>query len=154
MFRRLADPCRRAAAGAFALGVLALAAASPSAAASLEAVRVGAHPDFTRLVLDTSHSLAPAISRPAPTTLHLDLAAAPDPVPDGALAPPAEGLIARIAVTATAGGSRLEVALAEPARVKAAFALAPGDGRWHRYVVDLEPDPDRKSTRLNSSHYS
>jgi N-acetylmuramoyl-L-alanine amidase len=145
MFRRLAAPCRRAAAGAFALGVLALAAAAPAAAASLEAVRVGAHADFTRLVLDTSHSLAPAIRRPAPTTLHLDLAAAPDPAPDGApdatLAPPAAGLIERIAVTATAAGSRLEVTLAEPARVKAAFALAPGDGRWHRYVVDLEPDP-------------
>jgi N-acetylmuramoyl-L-alanine amidase len=31
--------------------------------------------------------------------------------------------------------------LTAPARVAEAFALAPGDGRWHRYVVDLERDP-------------
>jgi N-acetylmuramoyl-L-alanine amidase len=115
----------------------ALSAPSLAAAASLEAVRVGAHGDFTRLVLDTSRSLAPAITRPAPTTLLLELKAAPA----AGLRTRAGGLVERVAVRATAGGSRLEVTLAEPARVKAAFALAPGDGGWHRYVVDLEPDP-------------
>ena len=135
MLRRLTKTWRRA---VTRIGLAAaLAAPSLAAAASLEAVRVGAHADFTRLVLDTSRSLAPAITRPTPTTLALELTAAPAT----GLTPRAGGLVEGVVVRATAHGSRLEVALTEPARVKAAFALAPGDGGWHRYVVDLEPDP-------------
>ncbi len=136
MFRSTADRCRRFATRAFVAGAM-LVVAGPAVAASLEAVRVGAHPDHTRLVIDTSISLAPEITRPEPTTLILELAAAPA----ADLATAGEGLVERLGVTATARGSRLEVRLTAPARVKGAFALAPGDGRWHRYVVDLEPDP-------------
>ncbi|MFP4360131.1 MAG: N-acetylmuramoyl-L-alanine amidase [Alphaproteobacteria bacterium] len=111
--------------------------AGPAATASLEAVRVGAHGDYTRLVLDTSRSLAPTIERPRATTVVLELAAAPA----ADLATAGDGLVERVAVARTPRGSRIELTLSVPARVRAAFALAPGDGRWHRYVVDLEADP-------------
>jgi len=145
MIDRLSAPSRRIgpwARLALALALL-LAAAGPAPAASLEAVRVGAHGDFTRLVLDTSRSLAPAIERLRPTTLVLELAAAPE----AGLAPAGDGLVERVAVVPAGGGTRIEITLAEPARVKAAFALAPGDGRWHRYVVDLERDPAATTER-------
>jgi N-acetylmuramoyl-L-alanine amidase len=141
MLSGIAERCRRFATRLVVAGAL-VVVAGPAATATLEAVRVGAHAQHTRLVLDTSISLAPAITRPDPTTLILDLAAAPR----RGLDPAGEGLVERLSVAATARGSRLEIALAAPARVKGAFALAPGHGRWHRYVVDLEPDPAATTT--------
>ncbi|MFP4127356.1 MAG: hypothetical protein ACLFU0_12015, partial [Alphaproteobacteria bacterium] len=66
--------------------------AGPAATASLEAVRVGAHGDYTRLVLDTSRSLAPTIERPRATTVVLELAAAPA----ADLATAGDGLVERV----------------------------------------------------------
>jgi len=125
---------------ATALGIAALAVAAvptlPGDAASLEAVRVGAHDTYTRIVLDTSTSLAPRITRPSPTTIHLTLPAVPNVGLAGG-----GGLVRAIDVARSGDEAVLELTLSRPGRVRQAFALAPGDGPWHRYVVDVEADP-------------
>lgn len=112
------------------------AAANPS----VSDIRIGEHPDKTRLVLELSE--APnyrVFLLPNPYRVVIDLPELDWSVPEGRI-PDGAGAIQALRFGLFAPGtSRVVLDLKQPVLVKSAFVLPPKDGRPHRLVVDVEP---------------
>ncbi len=119
--------------------VLALLLPTAVGAAELERVRLGLQEQATRMVVETTRSLAATVARPAPDRLELTVPASLAATPS---LPSGMGLVRSVVAEPLANGrTRLHVELAVPGRVARAFALAPGSTGLHRYVIDIERDP-------------
>lgn len=112
------------------------AAANPS----VSDIRIGEHPDKTRLVLELSEApnyrvfLLPNPYRVVIDLPELDWSVPENRIPDGA------GAIQALRFGLFAPGtSRVVLDLKQPVLVKSAFVLPPKDGRPYRMVVDVEP---------------
>lgn len=131
------------------LSALATAAAQPR----ITDVRIGDHGGSTRLVLEMSDEIAPAVS----------VLAAPDRViidfPEVAWALPMNAVAAKGGViqsfrfgSYTAGRARMVLDVTAPVVVKAAFVIEPRDAKQFRYVLDLERSmPGARGEQANRS---
>lgn len=114
-------------------------------------VRLGVHPDRTRIVLDLS---APAAYRVEPQT---DPARIVIRLEDCGIrlageAPSGRGLIKAVRAEKTPGGSRMILELAEPAHVARSEALTPSASTPARVFVDLQPGaPDSVAMALDEA---
>ncbi len=111
-----------------------------SEAAEVSDLRLGAHPDKTRLVLDLSEDIPFKVFTLAdPYRAVIDF---PDltwrktvvgpPLPRGVVRAMRFG-------TFEAGTTRMVMDLSQPAVIKAAFVLPPRDDKGYRFVLDLQP---------------
>ncbi|MFW5834101.1 MAG: N-acetylmuramoyl-L-alanine amidase family protein [Pseudomonadota bacterium] len=108
-------------------------------AAQLERVRLGVHEASTRVVIETTRSLAAEIARPTADRLELTIRAALGPAPS--IATPRGFVRAIVAEPLGGGRTRLHLTLDGPGRVARAFALDRNADGFYRYVIDVEPDP-------------
>ncbi|MEQ8228868.1 MAG: outer membrane beta-barrel protein [Rhodospirillales bacterium] len=115
------------------LGLTKTAAHAAGADAALE-VRTGLHKDFTRLVLETPTPVPYKFAFPAADEIVITVAGAIQP--DRA-APPAQGIIKNIAVTAGDQGSRLTIKTRTRADIRRQFTILPKDGKGARIVIDI-----------------
>lgn len=109
--------------------------AGMSFAATVDAVRIGVHADYTRVVFDTGISTRPTISQIDDDRLSVrfDLGRA-----DDLRVEPAHGLLRRIGVDSDRGSTSFDLVLKSAGGVRKAFALAPKPGSEnHRFVIDL-----------------
>ncbi|MBW7835323.1 MAG: hypothetical protein H3C28_01605 [Sphingomonadales bacterium] len=123
--------------------------ATPLAAAEIMGVRVGRHPDMTRVVID--------LTQPAPYVLRYDEGAGLTVVLDGAGAPPTAAPLATAGVGVVKEAridspGMIHVAFAEPAHVKRVFTQSP-DAEYaaYRIVIDLNAAPETPSPATNPS---
>jgi len=122
-----------------------LASASVAGAASVEKVRLGHHTDRTRVVLDLSEPVDFKLFTLAdPYRVVVDL-------PEMTWLADASSFKVRAGVVSglrfglfRPGNSRLVLDASGPVEVQKAFILPPGNGRGHRFVIDLAPT-DRAS---------
>ena len=106
----------------------------------VDSIRLGSHDAQTRFVLDLSEKVKPRIfTLSEPYRVVVDLPAATFKIPrengeDG------RGLVKGYRYGLfRPGNSRLVIDMAGPGKVAKVFSLAPGDGKGHRLVIDLEP---------------
>lgn len=118
--------------------VAAVAVPPPAARPIVLAMRIGEHPDKTRLVLEVSQATAFRVSPladPARLLLELpelDWAAGP--------APTGKGLLRTVRMSAASGGvTRLELDIAGPARIVSAEYIPPREGKPPRFILDIAP---------------
>ncbi|MEQ8505246.1 MAG: outer membrane beta-barrel protein [Rhodospirillales bacterium] len=115
------------------LGLTNTTAQAAGADAALE-VRTGLHKDFTRLVLETPTPVPYKFAFPAADEIVITVTGAIQP--DRA-APPAQGIIQNIAVTAGDHGSRLTIKTRARADIRRQFTILPKDGKGARIVIDI-----------------
>lgn len=125
------------------LGALLLTVTAAAAKPAVTDVRLGIHPDKTRLVIELSEAPAYRVfSLADPARVVVDLPAVDWPAgasQDGA------GLVAALRYGLfTSGTSRVVLDLSGPGRVIDSFVLPPRDGKGHRFVLDVAPT-DRAS---------
>lgn len=122
------------------LAVMLLGIPGAVAKPSVSDIRIGQHPDKTRLVLDLSE--APnyrVFLLPNPYRVVIDLPELDWSVPESNL-PKGAGAIKALRFGLFAPGtSRVVLDLKQPVLVKSAFLIPPRDGRPHRFVIDVEP---------------
>ena len=122
------------------LAVLLATAVPALAQPKVTDVRLGAHPDKTRFVVELTE--APrfrVFSLPDPYRVVIDLPELDWPEAHSEMTQ-SKGLISALRFGLfTPGTSRVVLDLAEPAAVAAAFALPPREGFGHRLVLDLVP---------------
>ncbi|WP_282605627.1 N-acetylmuramoyl-L-alanine amidase [Pelagibius sp. Alg239-R121] len=122
------------------LAVMALWLNEAYAKPNVSVIRIGEHPDKTRLVLELSE--APnyrVFLLPNPYRVVIDLPELDWTVPENRI-PDGRGVIEALRFGLFAAGtSRVVLDLKQPALVKSVFVLPPKDGRPHRLVVDVEP---------------
>lgn len=122
------------------LAVMLLGIPGAAAKPSVSDIRIGQHPDKTRLVLELSE--APnyrVFLLPNPYRVVIDLPELDWSVPESNL-PVGAGAINALRFGLFAPGtSRVVLDLKQPVLVKSVFVLPPKDGRRHRFVVDVEP---------------
>ncbi|WP_346321753.1 N-acetylmuramoyl-L-alanine amidase [Emcibacter sp. SYSU 3D8] len=109
---------------------------------SVTGVRIGAHPDSTRFVLDVSENIAVSVFTLAdPYRVVIDMPALDWKVGDGGQGEAGEtqGLVERYRFGLfQQGNTRLVLDLRKPAVVRQAFVLPPQGAYGYRFVVDLE----------------
>lgn len=133
------------AAAAVAVGLTAVFAVSHAATslAGLLKVRVGGDAQQTRLVLDIDQAASAKLISDGSADGHLVLVL-PNVSAQGGLQGRGQGLVRAWAIQQTSAGARLQMDLADSARVKGRFLLPPADGIDHyRYVVDVVAQPGR-----------
>ncbi len=120
------------------LGAATLLAGAAAAKPTVDDVRLGIHPDKTRLVIELSEAPAYRIfSLADPSRIVVDLPAVVWPE---ATAQDGTGLVQALRYGLfTPGTSRVVLDLGAPGRVLDAFVLPPRDGRGHRFVLDVAP---------------
>ena len=122
------------------LAAMLLGISGAAAKPSVSDIRIGQHPDKTRLVLELSE--APnyrVFLLPNPYRVVIDLPELDWSVPESNL-PDGAGAINALRFGLFAPGtSRVVLDLKQPVLVKSVFVLPPKDGRPHRFVVDVEP---------------
>ncbi len=134
------------------IGVLAAAvlliAADTKAQPSVTGVRIGAHAESTRFVIDVSTKITYRIfTLPDPYRVVIDV---PELKWDAPLAPQgtARGLIDRYRFGLfEPGTSRIVLDVTGPVKVQRAFLLAPQGANPYRFVVDLTPSDRRTFMR-------
>ena len=113
-----------------------------SAQPSVTGVRIGAHPDSTRFVLDLSENIQVNVFTLAdPYRVVIDMPALDWKAPDGGQGEAGEtdGLVERYRFGLfQQGNARLVVDLRKPAAVRQAFVLPPQGAYGYRFVLDLE----------------
>jgi opacity protein-like surface antigen len=120
-------------------------------AAVISDLRVGTHPDKTRIVLDVSHptDLSYKVSRDG-KTIRLDL-------PNAAWSSKNSrtgfggGSIVGFTYSVTSKGSRLTLKSDTAVRIKRPFFVSPGGNRGHRIVIDIVPAPIRMAKRAGTT---
>lgn len=114
--------------------------ASAASPARLSDVRLGEHPDHTRLVLELSDQVDYRIDRSGDSNqLAVNFPALDDTRSARASDRETVGIIAGVALDVSgANGTRLVIDLSEPAMVKTAFFMPPTEGKPYRFVLDLE----------------
>lgn len=143
------------------LGLTNTDAHAAGADAALE-VRTGLHKDFTRLVLETPTPVPYKFAFPAADEIVITVTGAIQP--DRA-APPAQGIIKNIAVTAGDHGSRLTIKTRARADIRRQFTILPKDGKGARIVIDIaatgrdaepakQPAPKKDPVALPPPHTS
>lgn len=109
---------------------------------AVTSVRIGAHPDSTRFVLDLSENIEVNVFTLAdPYRVIIDMPALDWKAPDGGQGEAGEtqGLVERYRFGLfQQGNARLVVDLRKPATVRQAFVLPPQAGHGYRFVLDLE----------------
>jgi N-acetylmuramoyl-L-alanine amidase len=109
---------------------------------AVTAVRIGAHPDSTRFVLDLSDNIKVNVFTLAdPYRVIIDMPAVDWKAGDGGQgeAGETEGLVARYRFGLfQQGNARLVLDLRKPAAVRQAFVLPPQGAYGYRFVLDLE----------------
>lgn len=127
----------------FCLATLLLAVPAAWAKPTVDDVRLGVHPEKTRLVIELSEEPSYRVfSLADPARVVIDLPAVdwPNGASQGGV-----GLVSALRYGLfTPGTSRVVLDLSEPGRVVDAFVLPPGDGTGHRFVLDVAPT-DRDS---------
>ena len=124
------------------LAVLALVfvlADTASAKPAVVGIRIGIHPDATRVVLDLSGALRYTVfTLPAPYRVVIDLPEVEWRL-SGAAAPAGRGLVERLRYGLFRPGvSRLVLDVGAPVAVRKVFMLGPKADFGHRLVLDLE----------------
>ena len=133
---KLAGISRTFAAMALLLAVGALpAAAQPEATA----VRLGAHGEVTRFVLEVTEAIEFRVfTLPRPYRVVIDLPELRWSLPEGA-DEEGRGAVSRYRAGLFKPGTwRVVLDVKSPVRVKHAYLMAPSDGKPHRFVIDLE----------------
>jgi N-acetylmuramoyl-L-alanine amidase len=119
-----------------------MGAATALAQPSVTGVRIGAHPDSTRFVLDLSENIEVNVFTLAdPYRVIIDMPALDWKAGDGGQgeAGETEGLVERYRFGLfQQGNARLVLDLRKPAAVRQAFVLPPQDGQGYRFVLDLQ----------------
>ena len=107
---------------------------------ALESVRIGEHPDKTRLVLELSEEPSYRVfTLPDPPRVVIDLPELEGGI-EGEALPSSHGLITALRYGLFAPGtSRIVLDIAGPVGVKSVLVLQPQGGSGHRLVVDLQP---------------
>ena len=122
------------------LAVMVLWLHEAAAKPDVSVIRIGEHPDKTRLVLELSE--APnyrVFLLPNPYRVVIDLPELNWSVPENKI-PKGRGVIEALRFGLfSAGTSRVVLDVKQPVLVKGAFVLPPKDGKPHRLVVDVEP---------------
>jgi len=132
-----------AAAAAVAIGLTAVVAVSHAAtsAAGLLKVRLGGDAQQTRLVMDIDQAASGKLVADGSADGHLILLL-PTVSAQGVLQGSSQGLVKAWSIQQTSAGARLQMDLADSARIKGRFLLPPADGIDHyRYVVDIISQP-------------
>ncbi|TAM62694.1 MAG: LysM peptidoglycan-binding domain-containing protein [Rhodanobacter sp.] len=128
---------------------VAIAAAAPlcaADAAEVQAARVWAGPEYTRVVFDTSGELNYRISQ-AGDRLTVDLG--DSRVADGFAAPGAQGLYRGMSHARVHGHLQLSARVAADSRLKS-FVLKPVHGADYRLVLDLYPGHDNVAAQTKA----
>jgi N-acetylmuramoyl-L-alanine amidase len=128
---------------AVAVGLTAVFAVSHAAASigGLLKVRLGGDTQQTRLVMDIDQAASAQLISDGLADGHAVLLL-PTVSAQGGLQGSGQGLVKAWAIEQTPAGARLQLDLAEDARIKARFLLPPADGIDHyRYVVDVVSQP-------------
>ncbi len=122
------------------LAVMVLWLHEAAAKPDVSVIRVGEHPDKTRLVLELSE--APnyrVFLLPNPYRVVIDLPELNWSVPENRI-PKGRGVIEALRFGLfSPGTSRVVLDLKQPVLVKSAFVLPPKEGKPYRLVVDVEP---------------
>lgn len=122
------------------LAVFVLGLTEVAAKPAVSVIRVGEHPDKTRLVLELSE--APnyrVFLLPNPYRVVIDLPELDWSVPESRI-PRGRGVIEALRFGLFAPGtSRVVLDVKRPVLIKSVFVIPPRDGRPHRMVVDIEP---------------
>ncbi|TNE35903.1 MAG: N-acetylmuramoyl-L-alanine amidase [Alphaproteobacteria bacterium] len=105
----------------------------------ISSIRVHNHGDYTRFVLDMSQPAKPSIFTLAdPYRVVIDLPDV-DWAEDANSGKEGEGLVAGYRFGHfRPGNSRIVIDMTRPGKIAKVFALPPGDGKGHRFVIDLE----------------
>lgn len=137
MLHRMSRTIVRLAAAVPALWLLSAAAAAQP---EVSAVRLGAHPDKTRFVMEIDTAPAYRIfTLPDPYRVVIDLPQVDWRVPEEAMGDKATGVVEALRFGLFAPGtSRVVLDAAAPVRVSEAFVLPPRGDYPHRLVVDLK----------------
>ncbi len=119
---------------------LLLAASAALAKPSVTGVRIGAHAEMTRFVLELTEAPAyRAFTLPDPFRVVIDLPALDWSLGSGPLQEP-RGVVEALRYGLFAPGtSRVVLDVAQPVDFKKVFLLPPNDGYGHRLVIDLVP---------------
>src|SRR6185312_6957479 len=131
------------AAAAVAIGLTTVVAVShaATAAAGLLKVRLGGDAQQTRLVMDIDQAASGKLISDGSADGHLILVM-PTVSAQGGLQGSSQGLVKAWTIQQTSAGARLQMDLADNARIKGRFLLPPADGIDHyRYVVDIVAQP-------------
>ena len=126
-------------AAAVAIGLSAVFAVSHAATstAGLLKVRVGGDAQQTRLVMDIDQAASGKLISDGSADGHLILVM-PTVSAQGGLQGSSQGLVKAWTIQQTSAGARLQMDLADNARIKGRFLLPPADGiDLYRYVVDI-----------------
>lgn len=136
-------------------GLLLLAfACRSSAQTTIESVRVGTHPGFTRLVFDSAGDEPIGLEQPSPEALEVIYEELEVKVGSGDLSKAARGAVKAVALPRKEPKNRIVVTFKRPGLQVKSFTL-PGtspDGNAYRLVVDLyPPGPPSRQTNQDAS---
>ncbi|MFI4950176.1 MAG: N-acetylmuramoyl-L-alanine amidase [Caulobacterales bacterium] len=130
-----------AAAAVVGLGAVFAVSHAATSLAGLLKVRLGGDAQQTRLVMDIDQAASARLISDGAADGHLILVL-PNVSAQGGLQGSGQGLVKAWAIEQTSAGARLQMDLAESARIKGRFLLPPADGIDHyRYVVDIVSQP-------------
>ena len=122
-----------------------LQAASALAAPAVTGMRIGQHPEKTRIVFDLSESVAfQMILLPDPYRVVIDLPELDWRLPDEAFSGKSGGVQGLRYGLFQPGVSRVVMDVAQPVQIQQAFLLPPGEAPHHRLVIDLAPTSREK----------
>jgi opacity protein-like surface antigen len=120
-------------------------------AAAISNLRVGSHPDKTRIVLDVSQptDLSYKVSNDG-RTIRLELPKASWQA-NGSQSRYTGGSIIGFKHNTGVQGSTLTLQTDKAIRIKRPFFVSPGENRGHRIVIDMVPAPVRIAKKTNTS---
>jgi opacity protein-like surface antigen len=120
-------------------------------AAAISNLRVGSHPDKTRIVLDVSQptDLSYKVSNDG-KTIRLELPKASWQA-NGSQSRYTGGSIIGFKHNTGVQGSTLTLQTNKAIRIKRPFFVSPGENRGHRIVIDMAPAPVRMTKKTNTS---
>ena len=129
----------RGALAAVAFALVGVASGAAHADPEVTELRIGEHPDMTRVVIDVSSPVTYKIFMlPDPYRVVIDLPEVTWEVPPGA-GDSGAGLVKGYRTGLFAPGTwRIVLDVQAPVRVKKAFLLDPREGHQYRFVLDLE----------------
>ncbi len=125
-----------------------------SAQTTIESVRVGIHPGFTRLVFDSAGDQPLGLGRPSPEVLEVIYDELEAKVGSGDLSKAARGAVKAVVLSRKEPKNRIIVTFQRPGLQAKSFTL-PGtspDGNAYRFVVDLYPPaPPGRQTKQDAA---